>query len=254
MFCALRVSVICVLLGVPAEAASIVPGLSSALYGDLAGHSDYEVNLRPPEESVKEIEGSLDAIMTSEDGKSKVSQADLASAKAQMMEAEKIAIQKIVASAFPPSFAEAGTQPNIWQQAESILKADCGEACLKVRSILRGHGCRAPAVMGRCCAICKPPQIIPWGTRPRMCARDCFDLCGNVQPRVSQGMRALEMLAKRALQQVVATARVTVTRARESRQSRASVPTLRPRQFNGRTRPSGLRSRLFSRGGTRKFL
>ena len=138
---------VCVLLGVPAEAASIVPGLSSALYGDLAGHSDYEVNLRPPEESVKDIEGSLDAIMTSEDGKSKASQADLASAKAEMMEAEKIAIQKIVASAFQPTFAEAGALPNIWQRAESILKADCGEACLKARSTLRGRGCRAPVAM-----------------------------------------------------------------------------------------------------------
>ena len=89
-----------------AEGAAIAPGVSSKLYGAIAGASDFELNLRPPEESTKDIEESLDAIMKSEDISDKASQADFAADKEHMIEAEKLAIREIVASALQPVLAK----------------------------------------------------------------------------------------------------------------------------------------------------
>ena len=83
-------------------AESLAPGMTSALYGDVVGHSDFEVNLRPPEETSANIQESLDALAKSEDIKLKASQANFAAEKERMLEAEKIAIQEIVSSAFQP--------------------------------------------------------------------------------------------------------------------------------------------------------
>ena len=85
---------------------AVVPGVTSALYGDIVGHSDFEMNLRPPEESAKDIAESLDALMKAEDISSKAALADFATDKQRMLEAEKVAIQEIVASAFQPLLAK----------------------------------------------------------------------------------------------------------------------------------------------------
>ena len=87
-------------------AQSAVPGMASALYGDIVGHSDFELNLRPPEEGANDIQESLDALMQSEDVKRKQSLADFATDKERMLEAEKIAIRDIVTAAFQPLIAK----------------------------------------------------------------------------------------------------------------------------------------------------
>ena len=69
------------------------PGIASAVYGDVVGHSDFELNLSPPEESLKDVETSLDAVMQLEEVKRKASDADFTSAKQRFLEAEKIAIR-----------------------------------------------------------------------------------------------------------------------------------------------------------------
>ena len=74
--------------------------------GDIAGQSDFVLNLRPPEESTKDIEESLDATMKLEDVKSKVAADDFARQKQRMAEAEKIAIRDIVRTAFEPLVAK----------------------------------------------------------------------------------------------------------------------------------------------------
>ena len=86
---------------------ALVPGLTSALYGDIAGHSDFELNLHPPEETTQDIQESLDALMKSEDISRKASEADSISEKERMIEAEKAAIKEIVSSAFQPLLAKA---------------------------------------------------------------------------------------------------------------------------------------------------
>lgn len=96
---------LCVFAHLMHGAASLVPGIKSGLYGDIVGNSDFELNLRPPEESLKDVEEALDALMKSEDLDRKSALADFASDKERMLEAEKIAIQEIVASAFQPLLA-----------------------------------------------------------------------------------------------------------------------------------------------------
>ena len=91
---------VCVLALAPQRAQALPPGIKSALYGNIVGHSDFELNLSPPSESAKDIEESLDALMKSEEVSSKALQADFASEKERMLEAEKVAIQEIVSSAF----------------------------------------------------------------------------------------------------------------------------------------------------------
>ena len=92
------------------RAKSAVPGMASALYGDIAGHSDFELNLRPPEDSVEQIRESLDALMKSEDNKRKAAQADFISDKERMLQSERIAIQQIVSAAFQPLLASLKNQ------------------------------------------------------------------------------------------------------------------------------------------------
>ena len=110
MFRARCVSFVCVIALVATRAKSLVPGMTSALYGDIAGHSDFELNLQPPEESTKDIQESLDALMKAEDIKSKASQADASSEKERMLEAEKVAIKEIVSTAFQPLLAKVKAQ------------------------------------------------------------------------------------------------------------------------------------------------
>ena len=48
---------------------SVAPGTNAGLYGDAVAHSDYILNLHPPEENTHDVEASLDAIMKAEDEK-----------------------------------------------------------------------------------------------------------------------------------------------------------------------------------------
>ena len=84
----------------------MVPGLTAAVYGDIVGHSDFELNLRPPEEKTQDTQAALDALMKTEDINLKASQAEYSSDKTRMLEAEKVAIQEIVSSAFNPVLAK----------------------------------------------------------------------------------------------------------------------------------------------------
>lgn len=86
-------------------AQSTVPGMTSALYGDIVGHSDFEMNMQPPQETTKDVEDSLDALMKSENIKSQASLADFTYDKTKMVEAEKAAIHELVSSAFQPLLA-----------------------------------------------------------------------------------------------------------------------------------------------------
>ena len=54
MFRTLGIYFVCVSALAAASADALVPGLTSALYGDIAGHSDFEVNLQPPTEGAKD--------------------------------------------------------------------------------------------------------------------------------------------------------------------------------------------------------
>ena len=84
------------------NAHEILPGMVAGRAGDIAGQSDFVLNLRPPEESTKDIEESLDATMKLEDVKSKVAADDFA----RQVEAEKVAIRDIVRIAFEPLVAK----------------------------------------------------------------------------------------------------------------------------------------------------
>ena len=98
------ITLVCMALVLPV-AKSTVPGVVSAVYGDIVGHSDFEMNMQPPEESTKDIEESLDALMKAENIKNEASQADFTYDKTKMVEAEKEAIHEIVSSAFQPLLA-----------------------------------------------------------------------------------------------------------------------------------------------------
>merc|ERR1712190_272763 len=82
----------------------LLPGVTDAVYGDLVGHSDFELNLRPPEESTHDIEVSLDSIMNLENAKMKSSNDDFSAEQENMLHAEKEAIHNLVVSAFQPLF------------------------------------------------------------------------------------------------------------------------------------------------------
>ena len=100
------IHLICVFACSTPTAGAIVPGMTSAMYGDIVGHSDFELNLRPPEEKTQDTQAALDALMKTEDINLKASQAEYSSDKTRMLEAEKVAIQEIVSSAFNPVLAK----------------------------------------------------------------------------------------------------------------------------------------------------
>ena len=52
---------------VVASSRSVAPGANAGLYGDAVAHSDYTLNLQPPEENTYDVEASMDAIMKAED-------------------------------------------------------------------------------------------------------------------------------------------------------------------------------------------
>lgn len=82
------------------------PGLKAGLYGDIVGHSDFQLNLRPPEESTHDTEKALDAILKMEASKGKEAADDGTAAKQRMLNIEKLKIRDIVGSAFAPLLAK----------------------------------------------------------------------------------------------------------------------------------------------------
>lgn len=79
-----------------------LPGVTSALYGDVPGHSEFELNLSPPEESAQAVEQSLGSISNLESVKNTGSLEDFARERQRMLNAEKAAIHDMVAEAFAP--------------------------------------------------------------------------------------------------------------------------------------------------------
>ena len=72
--------------------------------------SDVELSLRPPEESVRDIQESFNALLKSEEISRKTSQADYAADRKRMLEAERWAIQGIVEHAMQPLLTKAQSQ------------------------------------------------------------------------------------------------------------------------------------------------
>ena len=83
-----------------ASSHSAPPGVVSGAYGNAVAHSEYTLNLQPPEESTHDVEASLDAIMKVEDEKRTMSDSDFAAAKQRMVNVEKQRIHDIVREAF----------------------------------------------------------------------------------------------------------------------------------------------------------
>ena len=85
---------------VVASSRSVAPGANAGLYGDAVAHSDYTLNLQPPEENTYDVEASLDAIMKAEDETRILSEAEFAAAKQRLIDVEKERIRDIVREAF----------------------------------------------------------------------------------------------------------------------------------------------------------
>ena len=85
---------------VVASSRSLAPGANAGLYGDAVAHSDYTLNLQPPEENTHDVEASLDAIMKAEDEKRISSETEFAAAKQRLIDVEKERIRDIVREAF----------------------------------------------------------------------------------------------------------------------------------------------------------
>ena len=88
-----------------ASVQSVPHGLRSGQYGDVVAHSDYTLNLQPPEEDAHTVEASLDAIMKDEDAKRKLSDIEFEEAKQQMVNEEKHRIGDIIQNALKPLLA-----------------------------------------------------------------------------------------------------------------------------------------------------
>jgi len=82
------------------HAIQLVPGFKEAIYGDVVGHSDLELNLRPPEETVQIMQDSLYSIETLEDERRIASEKDFAVDIQNLINVEKMTVRRIVADAF----------------------------------------------------------------------------------------------------------------------------------------------------------
>lgn len=102
MFRQLSFCVVLFFAGVESVAPKTSPQLSSSIEGPLGA----ELILSPPEETESDIQESFNALLGSEDIGRKTSLADYASARARMLEAERLAIQGIVEHAMQPLITE----------------------------------------------------------------------------------------------------------------------------------------------------
>ena len=78
----LGICLTCVVIAASSHSAS--PGANAGLYGDVVAHSDYTLNLQPPEESTHDVEVSLDTVMKAEDEKRILSDTDFCGSKAAL--------------------------------------------------------------------------------------------------------------------------------------------------------------------------
>ena len=92
---------------IAASSHSVPPGVNAGLYGDVVSHSDYTLNLQPPEERTHDVEVSMGAIMKAEDEKRILSDTDLAAAKQRLINVEKQRIHDIVREAFESAVSSA---------------------------------------------------------------------------------------------------------------------------------------------------
>ena len=79
---------------------SVQAGMASRFSGTAVARSDFILNLQPPQETTRDIEASLDAIMKAEDEKRVLSDDEFESAKQSMINVEKQRIRDIVQHAF----------------------------------------------------------------------------------------------------------------------------------------------------------
>ena len=85
----------------PANSASI--SVASGLRTGDAEHSDYTLNLQPPENTALDIDASLAAIMNAEHEKRQLSYGEFEVAKQRMINVEKQRIHDMVRNAFETS-------------------------------------------------------------------------------------------------------------------------------------------------------
>merc|ERR1712014_184388 len=78
------------------------PGWKAALRSDVADNSEFEISLKPPVESVRTTQESLDAIMKAENTKLLDADEDFARQKQRMLKAETEAVRNLVVAAFAP--------------------------------------------------------------------------------------------------------------------------------------------------------
>ena len=92
---------------IAASSHSVPPGVNAGLYGDVVSHSDYTLNLQPPEESTHDVKASLDAIMKAEDEKRILSDTEFAAAKQRLINVEKQRVQDIIREAIESAVSSA---------------------------------------------------------------------------------------------------------------------------------------------------
>merc|ERR1712050_491081 len=101
----LRVCVFVVVSMLVVEALQLPPGVRTALYGDVVRHSDFVLNIRPPEERPERVKLDLDDVMAFEVAKQKIDMNQFAVDKQHMVNAETSAMSSLVASALEPLMA-----------------------------------------------------------------------------------------------------------------------------------------------------
>lgn len=79
---------------------SVPTGATSDLNSYAVAHSDYTLNLQPPQETTHDMEASLGAIMKREDERRMLSDNEFEEAKQRMINAEKQQLREIVRNVF----------------------------------------------------------------------------------------------------------------------------------------------------------
>ena len=100
---AFRVGICLSCFGAAAFSHSVHSGADAGLHEGAIAHSEYTLNLQPPEENTHDVEASLDALMKAEDAKRILSEAEFAAAKQRLIDVEKQRIRDIVSEAFASS-------------------------------------------------------------------------------------------------------------------------------------------------------
>jgi len=96
----------------------VPPGVKAGLYGEIVSHSDFELNLEPPEVQTREAQDQLDGLMEFEEAKHSASEAALAAEQRHMLNVEKSALRGLVHSSFAPD------RPSREAKSVQLLEAD----------------------------------------------------------------------------------------------------------------------------------